>query len=149
MLCRSPKNKKALNRIFADNSKPKILALVPEVGSCCSSFAHCTSCNRMQLHIHDVSPGMLLLLIWGASRMLLTASALLQSNKKVDDFRKVLTKITTERKDKYNVLWADPKSSPQVRLSVHIAVQWHHDLSLSSMRLTDALHVSPLMPLWC
>ncbi len=29
--CRSPKNKKALNRIFADNTKPKILALVSEV----------------------------------------------------------------------------------------------------------------------
>jgi len=62
----SPKNKKALNRIFADNSKPKILALIPE------------------------------------------------SNKKVNDFREVMKKITTERKEKYNVLWADPKASPQV-----------------------------------
>ena len=28
---RAPKNKKALSRIFADNSKPKILAMIPEV----------------------------------------------------------------------------------------------------------------------
>ena len=35
VLCRSPKNKKALNRIFADNSKPKILALIPEVKPSC------------------------------------------------------------------------------------------------------------------
>lgn len=38
----------------------------------------------------------------------------MQSNKKVDEFRKVMTKVTTERKDTYNVLWADPKASPQV-----------------------------------
>ena len=37
----------------------------------------------------------------------------LQSNKKVDDFRKVLTTITKERKEAFNVLWADPKTSPQ------------------------------------
>ena len=37
----------------------------------------------------------------------------LQSNKKVDEFRKALTKITKERKDAFNVLWADPKTSPQ------------------------------------
>ena len=39
----------------------------------------------------------------------------LQSNKKANDFREVMKKITTERKEKYNVLWADPKASPQVR----------------------------------
>ena len=30
-MSRAPKNKKALSRIFADNSKSKILAIVPEV----------------------------------------------------------------------------------------------------------------------
>ena len=48
----------------------------------------------------------------------MTIEAELQSNRKADEFRKVMTKVTTERKDTYNVLWADPKASPQV--SQHI-----------------------------
>ena len=28
-----------------------------------------------------------------------------------------MTKVTTERKGTYNVLWADPKASPQVSLT--------------------------------
>jgi hypothetical protein len=33
LLNRAPKNKKALNRIFADQEKPKILSMVPKVRS--------------------------------------------------------------------------------------------------------------------
>lgn len=49
---------------------------------------------------------------------MLTTETGLQSNKKADEFRKVMTKVTTERKDTYNVLWADPKASPQVSQTV-------------------------------
>lgn len=50
----------------------------------------------------------------------------MQSNKKVDEFRKVMTKVTTERKDTYNVLWADPKASPQVSQQICIILTFSY-----------------------
>ena len=102
-MSRAPKNKKALSRIFADNSKPKILAMVPEVSVP-------TVFRGMQVaHLELLTS--LTLISW--SRDFAKLLPWLQPNKKVDDFRNVLTKITKERKESFNVLWADPKTSPQ------------------------------------
>ena len=72
----------------------------------------------------------------------------LQSNKKVEDFRKVLTKITKERKESFNVLWADPKTSPQashlypivhMRQQASLVRKTHHNLVYDALFKEDCL----------
>lgn len=121
--CRSPRNKKALSRIFGDNSKPKILALVPEVSRDLKPCLGTLSISGLICKLdacYSSSLSLMPCLNWHCGAVTVSLSCptevgiLLQSNKKVDEFRTVLTKVTTERKEKYNVLWADPKASPQV-----------------------------------
>ena len=73
---------------------------------------------------------------------------LLQSNKKVDEFRKVLTKVTTERKEKYNVLWADPKASPQVSSFHHVSPSSVPNMCVLSVMIMRALICIMLWGVW-